>query len=91
MYTAVPMQQFVPFVPLVRRPTIRQVPLTPQGNLVVDVPVPDFLMRFRQGSEFSHLRYSAVTCDPDEFGRRGFTLRQQEYGRPTELFVVVTM
>ncbi|RKO96211.1 hypothetical protein CAUPRSCDRAFT_8395, partial [Caulochytrium protostelioides] len=37
------------------------------------------------------MRYTAVTCGPDAFSREGYTLRQQEYGRQTELFIVVTM
>ncbi|KAJ1535719.1 Chitin synthase, class 2, partial [Nowakowskiella sp. JEL0078] len=74
--------------------TIRQIQLTPQGNLVIDIPVPDRVLqggRFQKGEEFTHLRYTAATCDADQFPTKGYTLRQQETGRATELFVVVTM
>ena len=79
---------------LMRKRTLRLIPLTPQGNLVIDVPVPDRVLKmakFNTGEEFTHTRYTAVTCAADDFPRRGYSLRQQEYGRPTELFIVVTM
>jgi chitin synthase len=41
--------------------------------------------------EMTKTRYSAVTCDPDEFIAERFSLRQVEYGRQTELFIVITM
>lgn len=43
-------------------------------------------------SEFTHVRYSAVTCGPDDF-KDNFTLRQVELrpARVTELFIVITM
>jgi chitin synthase len=39
------------------------------------------------------MRYSAATCDPADFRREGFTLRQRLFAKPrhTELFIVVTM
>ncbi|KAJ3128061.1 Chitin synthase, class 2 [Nowakowskiella sp. JEL0407] len=80
--------------PLQSKKTIRQIQLTPQGHLVIDIPVPDRVLqigRFQTGEEFTHMRYTAVTCDANQFPTQGYTLRQQEYGRPTELFVVVTM
>ncbi len=36
-------------------------------------------------------RYSAVTCDPDDFARSGYSLRQFESKRTTEIFIVITM
>ncbi|CAG8753215.1 19312_t:CDS:2, partial [Dentiscutata erythropus] len=41
--------------------------------------------------EFTHTRYTACTCDPDDFLNEGFTLRQKEDGRQIELFIVVTI
>ncbi|RKP25925.1 glycosyltransferase family 2 protein [Syncephalis pseudoplumigaleata] len=76
-----------------RRRTVKRVELT-HGNLVVDCPVPSKMLErcvYRSGEEFTRLRYSAVTCDPDEFARSHYTLRPVLYGRQTELFVVVTM
>lgn len=70
----------------------RQVQLT-QGHLVLDNPVPSKLTSFlpRRDSEFTHMRYTAATCDPDDFARDGYTLRPALFGRETQLFIVVTM
>ena len=40
---------------------------------------------------YSHTRYTAATCEPDEFEAKGFTLRPKIYNRETELFIVMTM
>jgi chitin synthase len=47
----------------------------------------------RTEREFTHMRYSAATCDPNDFLSSGFTLRQVHYDPPrrTELFIVLTM
>ncbi|KAI9093812.1 chitin synthase-domain-containing protein [Phlyctochytrium arcticum] len=77
-----------------RKRTVRKIPLTPQGNLVIDIPVPDRVLqsgKFRSGEEFTHMRYTAVTCAADDFTSKGYSLRQQEYNRHTEVFIVVTM
>ncbi|KAJ1554890.1 Chitin synthase, class 2 [Cladochytrium tenue] len=79
---------------LQRRKTVRNIELSSEGNLVVDVPVPDKILelgRYKSGEEFTQMRYTAATCDPNDFPSGGYTLRPQEYGRKTELFVVVTM
>ncbi|KAJ3065064.1 Chitin synthase, class 2 [Podochytrium sp. JEL0797] len=65
-----------------------------QGNMVIDLPVPASLLKlgsFSSGEEFTHTRYTAVTCSADDFASQGYRLRQQESGRQTELFIVVTM
>jgi len=70
-----------------------------QGNVILDCPVPPKLLRtlFPTPSpshdEFTHVRYTAATCDPSEFVDKRFTLRQPLFGQPrhTELFIVVTM
>lgn len=41
--------------------------------------------------EFTHMRYTAVTEDPNEFQRQRYKLRQTLYGRKTELAIVATM
>ncbi|POW06347.1 hypothetical protein PSTT_09055 [Puccinia striiformis] len=42
-------------------------------------------------NEFTHMRYTAVTCDPDDFTREaGWSLRPQKYGRDIELLVAIT-
>ncbi|KAI0675208.1 chitin synthase-domain-containing protein [Trametes maxima] len=74
-----------------RHKTKKRVQLT-NGNLVLDLSVPPKLVLPRRGEpETTKTRYTAVTCDPDEFERRGFFLRQNELRRTTELFIVITM
>jgi len=64
-----------------------------QGNLVLDNPVPSKLTSFlpRRDSEFTHMRYTAATCDPDDFMKDGYSLRPALLGRETQLFIAVTM
>ncbi|KAK7455190.1 Chitin synthase 4 [Stygiomarasmius scandens] len=82
-----------------RYKTIKKVELF-HGNFVLDNPVPKKLLdlaalppHLRSEREFTHMRYSAATCDPNEFKDSGFTLRQVHYDPPrrTELFIVMTM
>ncbi|KAF9050038.1 glycosyltransferase family 2 protein [Panaeolus papilionaceus] len=74
-----------------RHKTKRRVQLT-NGNLVVDLDVPPKLvLPYRGEPETLKTRYTAVTCDPDDFEKKGFFLRQNEMGRRTELFIVITM
>ena len=74
-----------------RHQTSRRVQLT-NGNLIVDLEVPPKLvLPWRGNPEMSQTRYTAVTCDPDDFEKKGFFLRQNECGRRTELFIVITM
>ncbi|KAF8551879.1 glycosyltransferase family 2 protein [Imleria badia] len=66
------------------------------GNFVLDSAVPSKLLdmcALRTEREFTHMRYSAATCDPNDFRDAGFTLRQIHYDprRRTELFIVITM
>lgn len=40
------------------------------GNLVVDTPVPSKLLdmcALKNDREFTHMRYTAATCDPNDF------------------------
>ncbi|ORX87311.1 hypothetical protein BCR32DRAFT_198034 [Anaeromyces robustus] len=66
-----------------------------KGNYIVNCPVPDGVLRKavfgREIEEFGYLRYSAVTCDPNDFEKNKFTLRQCLWNRQTELFIVLTM
>lgn len=66
------------------------------GNFVLDSAVPTKLLNMcaiRSEREFTHMRYSAATCDPNDFKDSGFTLRQVRFDPPrrTELFIVITM
>ena len=78
---------------LLERRVVKQVQLH-NGNLVLDVPVPKGVKPQHLGigeakGELDSLRYTAATCDPDDFQRKKFTLRQYLYGRKTELFVSI--
>jgi hypothetical protein len=91
-----PPQEYRPRYPsktLFRYKTQLRIPLTQHGNLVVDVPVPQKILEVTTDSSaaFTHLRYSAVVADPDDFSKEGYTLRQSEDGQQTEIFIVVTM
>ncbi|KAI0836648.1 glycosyltransferase family 2 protein [Hypoxylon sp. FL0890] len=84
-----------PAAPIKRWKTVKQV-LLYKGNLVLDCPVPPRLLKqISHGprDEFTHMRYTAATCDPDNFYSENFTLRQIlfESPRKTELFIVITM
>ncbi|KAL5495062.1 CHS2 [Sanghuangporus weigelae] len=77
---------------LMKRRSVRQVELY-QGNLVLDVPVPSHIVPKGSGAseEMTKMRYTAATCDPDDFMRQKYSLRPYLYNRRTELFIVMTM
>ncbi|CAG8513549.1 6575_t:CDS:2 [Racocetra fulgida] len=65
-------------------------------NLVLELPIPaDLLGNIPRNDlkEFTHLRYTACTSEPDNFEEKGFTLRQIETNPPrqTELFIMIPM
>ena len=84
--------------PIRRWKTVKEVQLF-NGNLVLDCPIPPKLLSQvphaapPERDEFTHMRYSAATCDPADFYDNRFTLRQRLFAKPrhTELFIVVTM
>lgn len=68
------------------------------GNLVLDCPVPKIFLRdcdpeISKLREFTHMRYSAGTCDPNDFVKNEFTLRHMCYKQPreTELLIAITI
>lgn len=66
------------------------------GELILECKIPTILHSFlprRDEREFTHMRYTAVTCDPDDFVLQGYKLRQNigTTVRETELFICVTM
>jgi len=76
---------------LMERRVVKQIPLI-NGNLVMDVPVPKGCITGQGGlgcmpDEMEKMRYSAATCDPDDFQKSKFSIRPYLYGRRTELFV----
>ncbi|KIY69374.1 glycosyltransferase family 2 protein [Cylindrobasidium torrendii FP15055 ss-10] len=77
---------------IMKRRSMRQVELV-QGNLVLDVDVPSHIVpkQYAHDEEFTKMRYTAATCDPDDFMKSRYSLRQFLKGRQTELFIVMTM
>ncbi|KAJ5894972.1 CAZyme family GT2 [Penicillium taxi] len=84
----------------VRRYPTRKIKLGQDNVLSADYPVPSAIQNAIQSEyrdskefseEFSHLRYTAATCDPDEFVmRNGYNLRPSMYNRHTELLIAIT-
>lgn len=97
-YDGFPPQATPSPAPLRRWKTVKEVQLF-NGNLVLDCPIPPKLLNqvphaeAPERDEFTHMRYSAATCDPADFYDARFTLRQRLFAKPrhTELFIVVTM
>ncbi|CAG8900762.1 unnamed protein product [Penicillium egyptiacum] len=84
-----------------RRYATRKIKLVQGSVLSVDYPVPSAIQNaiqkeYRESEEgfpeeFTHLRYTAATCDPDEFTlRNGYNLRPAMYNRHTELLIAIT-
>lgn len=85
----------------IKRYATRKVKLT-QGNVLsIDYPVPSAIQnaiqpKYRQdleggSEEFTHMRYTAATCDPDDFTlKNGYNLRPAMYNRHTELLIAIT-
>ncbi|PIG82547.1 chitin synthase C [Aspergillus arachidicola] len=84
-----------------RRYPTRRINLVQGSVLSVDYPVPSAIRnaiqpKYRDAGEgfteeFTHLRYTAATCDPDEFTlRNGYNLRPSMYNRSTELLIAIT-
>ncbi|KAK4699699.1 chitin synthase, partial [Phenoliferia sp. Uapishka_3] len=76
----------------------KKVKLTPQGNFITEYPVPTAVKNANLSSgvrggptEFSHMRYTAACCDPNDFTtENGYSLRTSSYGRQTDLLVCIT-
>ncbi|KAI0068051.1 glycosyltransferase family 2 protein [Artomyces pyxidatus] len=77
---------------MLNRRSVRHVELQ-QGNLVLDVQVPSHIVpkTMQPTDEMTKMRYTAATCDPDDFMHQKYTLRPYLYNRQTELFIVMTM
>ncbi|KAJ2157787.1 hypothetical protein GGF46_004251 [Coemansia sp. RSA 552] len=76
-----------------RRRKVKAVELT-SGNVVLDSHVPSAVLdkcKFRDAKEFTHVRYTPVMSDPNDFMNEKYTLRQSLLGRETEIFIVLTM
>ncbi|KAF8639963.1 hypothetical protein AX17_001213 [Amanita inopinata Kibby_2008] len=81
----------------IKRGVTRKVKLT-QGNFITEYPIPTPVLTAIESkytstktTEFSHMRYTAATCDPDEFTEaNGYSLRTKMYNRNTEMLIAVT-
>ena len=81
----------------VGRGETRKVKLT-KGHFVAEYRAPTAIQNaieqqytYTKTTEFSHMRYTAATCDPDDFTpENGWNLRTRMYGRETELLIAVT-
>ncbi|BAE62281.1 chitin synthase [Aspergillus flavus] len=84
-----------------RRYATRKVKLVQGSVLSVDYPVPSAIQNAIQAKyrndleggseEFTHMRYTAATCDPNDFTlHNGYNLRPAMYNRHTELLIAIT-
>ncbi|KAK0638481.1 chitin synthase N-terminal-domain-containing protein [Cercophora newfieldiana] len=64
------------------------------GNLVIDIPLPqEVLAKFPHGAkdEFSHVRYTAVTCEPRFLKEKGYLLRSGLFSAPRTTDVLLSI
>ncbi|CAL1701071.1 unnamed protein product [Somion occarium] len=81
----------------IKRGVTRKVKLT-KGNFITEYAVPtpvysaiEEKWKSTRTTEFSHVRYTAATVDPDDFSEAsGYSLRTKIYNRQTELLIAVT-
>lgn len=84
-----------------KRGATRKVKLVQGAVLSADYPVPSAIQNAVQAKyrndlesgseEFTHLRYTAATCDPNDFTlKNGYNLRPAMYNRHTELLIAIT-
>lgn len=83
-----------------RRANTRKIKLVQGSVLSVNYPVPSAVKnamqaKYREGEgvaeEFHNLRYTAATCDPNDFTlSNGYNLRPRMYNRHTELLIAIT-
>lgn len=84
-----------------KRNATRRVKLVQGAVLSADYPVPSAIQNAVQAKyrndlesgseEFTHLRYTAATCDPNDFTlKNGYNLRPAMYNRHTELLIAIT-
>ncbi|MCJ1320746.1 Chitin synthase, class 2 [Xylographa vitiligo] len=94
-------QRQIPGATGLKRYATRKVKLVQGSVLSVDYPVPSAIQNAvqakyrndleRGSEEFTHMRYTAATCDPDEFTlKNGYNLRPAMYNRHTELLIAIT-
>jgi hypothetical protein len=78
--------------------TVKEVDLF-KGNLVLDCPVSERILNKVPHAappgrdEFSHVRYTALNCEPYEFNTLDFVLRPSLFAKPrrTEIFIAISL
>lgn len=61
-----------------------------RGNVVLDLPVPDRILNIIPYSappgqdEYTHCRFSFITCPPEMFGAQNYTLRATLFAKPRQ-------
>jgi chitin synthase len=84
-----------------KRGMTRKIKLVQGSVLSADYPVPSAIQNAIQAKyrndlesgseEFTHMRYTAATCDPNDFTlKNGYNLRPAMYNRHTELLIAIT-
>lgn len=61
---------------------------------MLDVPVPKSLLAacpLKEDREFTRMRYTAATCDPDNFMEERYSLRQQLMSPPRQVELMIVM
>lgn len=97
------MQRQMPTQPTrsgLKRFNTRKIKLVQGSVLSIDYPVPSAIKnavqpRYRDieggNEEFMKMRYTAATCDPNDFTlKNGYDLRPRMYNRHTELLIAIT-
>ncbi|KAJ3389593.1 Chitin synthase, class 2 [Entophlyctis sp. JEL0112] len=85
-------QGYAPLARLQTRLVKKEVVLT-DGQFIVNIPLSKKYLehcKYKDDDEFTHLRYTAATTDPNDFSTT-YTLRQKRAGRRTRIAVVATM
>ena len=69
-----------------------------QGNLICDCSVAPLLLartpnpsKKYERDEFSHVRYTAITCGPIAFPRKGYVLRPSLFAKPRSTGILVSL
>ncbi|KAK5652661.1 hypothetical protein OQA88_10255 [Cercophora sp. LCS_1] len=78
----------------IRPPPKRVEDMLFHGNLVIDIGLPqEVLDKFPHGErdEFTHVRYTAVTCDPQAFETRGYSLRASLFSKPRSTDILLSV
>ncbi|KAJ3065039.1 Chitin synthase, class 2 [Podochytrium sp. JEL0797] len=87
--------RYFPNATFLRKPTkfVKQDVVLTDGEFIIDIPLSnDYVgnVRYSSDEEFTHLRYTAVTSEADDFPDT-YNLRQRVKNRNTKIAVVCTM